>query len=329
MKKPDKNVSPGFSWRRRLIRIFLVVSAITLAVAAIEFPYSVDAPLSSIEQGALRRYYEDVYRTSSLRQLDQQASADDTRYVQMAEKAAKDYKIKDLVRSFVDKYELQKLPVLDIGSGRGYLQDMVEDYTGLDISPTASRFYHKKFVLGSATALPFADQTFDGAWSIWVLEHVPNPEQALSELRRVMRDQGVVLLYPAWSCTTWAAGGYAVRPYSDFGLKGKLIKALIPVRLSAPYRAAALVPGRIIRGVGGLLSKPTKLRYRRLAPNYDAYWQSDSDAVNSIDRFDVMLWFRSRGDECLNCRGSAGTVFMRGDPLIIRIRKAMNESEAN
>jgi hypothetical protein len=44
------------------------------------------------------------------------------------------------------------MAVLEIGSGRGYLQDVAQNYTGLDISPSVARFYHKKFVLGSATA---------------------------------------------------------------------------------------------------------------------------------------------------------------------------------
>jgi Methylase involved in ubiquinone/menaquinone biosynthesis len=72
------------------------------------------------------------------------------------------------------------------------LQDAAQNYTGLDISPNVARFYHKKFVLGSATAMPFPDNSFEAIWSIWVFEHVPNPEQAFREARRVMRDNGVL-----------------------------------------------------------------------------------------------------------------------------------------
>jgi SAM-dependent methyltransferase len=212
--------------------------------------------------------------------------------------------------------------VLDIGSGRGYLQDVAEDYTGLDISPTVRRFYHKKFVLGSATALPFPDNSFDGAWSIWVFEHVPNPEQAFRECRRVVRDGGLIMLRPAWNCTTWPANGYRVRPYSDFNLAGKLKKAMIPIRFSAPFKAAEKVPVRFLRGVASLLGGPTTLHYTRLTPNHKEYWEPDSDAVNSLDRHEVMLWFRTRGDECLNCKGVAGSIFMSGEPwLIIRVHK--------
>ena len=61
-------------------------------------------------------------------------------------------------------------------------QDIVEDYTGLDISATARAKYHKRFVQADVRAMPFADGEFDAVWTIWVLEHVPNPEQALREI---------------------------------------------------------------------------------------------------------------------------------------------------
>jgi SAM-dependent methyltransferase len=210
---------------------------------------------------------------------------------------------------------------LEIGSGRGYLQDLAQDYTGLDISPSVARFYHKKFVLGSATAIPFPDDSFDGVWSIWVFEHVPNPEQAFHEARRVTRDKGVLFLWPAWNCTPWAADGYEVRPYSDFGLRGKIIKASIPLRTSAPVIAMSLIPIRIVRNFVARFG-PTRLRYRRLNPNYDKYWAADSDAVNSIDVQEAMLWFRSRGDECLNC--DSRSVLLPAIPLIIRVHKPIN-----
>src|SRR5262245_45610247 len=49
---------------------------------------------------------------------------------------------------------------------------------------TAARHYHKRFVHGTATAMPFEENTFDAIWTVWVLEHIPNPETALSEMRR-------------------------------------------------------------------------------------------------------------------------------------------------
>lgn len=136
-----------------------------------------------------------------------------------------------------------------------------------------------------------------------------------------MKNNAVLFLYPAWNCNAWAAEGYSVRPYSDFGLKGKLIKASIPVRSSAPFRGPALILSRILRNLASRFG-PTRLHYRLLQPNYKDYWVADSDAVSSIDRYEVMLWFRSRGDECLNCEGISGSLLMRGvPPLVIRVHK--------
>jgi len=51
--------------------------------------------------------------------------------------------------------------------------------------------------------------------------------------------------------------------------------------------------------------------------NFSKYWVADSDVVNSIDRFEALLWFRSRGDECLNC--SAQDFWRHDGTLILRI----------
>jgi len=172
----------------------------------------------------------------------------------------------------------------------------------------------------SATALPFPDDSFEGVWSIWVLEHVPNPEQALLEARRVIRDNGIIFLLPAWNSAPWLAQGYAVRPYADFDLGGKLIKASIPVRSSPAFAVATLIPIRVVRSVAAWLG-PTRLRYRRLSPNYAEYWMPDSDAVNSIDRHEAAIWFLSRGDDFLNCEKSLFEFF---GPLIIRVHKSIS-----
>ena len=168
--------------------------------------------------------------------------------------------------------------------------------------------------------MPFPDDSFDAVWSIWVFEHVPNPEQAFLEARRVTRDKGVLFLLPAWNCTPWAAEGYEVRPYSDFGLTGKLIKASIPLRSSGEFKVMSLIPNRILRSFVARFG-PTRLRYRRLAPNYEKYWERDSDAVNSIDSHEAMLWFLSRGDECLNCEDASVFLPLVSMPLIIRVHK--------
>ena len=305
-----------YKYWQALKHVAVALLLLTGFVAILHFPFDTDAPLTREEVEAAKKYYTEAYREPVVE--NQKKSEYETKYIRVAEAAALASKIEDQVGAFVQRFNLTDRPVLEIGSGRGYLQDVARNYTGLDISPSVARFYHKTFVLGSATAMPFPDNSFDGVWSIWVFEHVPNPEQAFREARRVTRNNGVLFLYPAWNCTPWAAEGYEVRPYSDFNLAGKLIKASIPLRSSLPFRVVSLVPNRIVRTFVAQFG-PTKLRYRRLTPNYEQYWVQDSDAVNSIDSHEAMLWFRSRGDECLNCQG--GSVLMGFMPLIIRDHK--------
>ena len=301
---------------RALTHVIAVALVVSFIVAVLHFPYDVDAPLSELEVAAAQKYYTEAYHKPTTEKL---APSDyETEYMRVAQTVARATRIEEQVEAFVKRFNLSDQPVLEIGSGRGYLQDVAQNYIGLDISPTVARFYHKRFVLGSATAMPFPDDSFDGVWSIWVFEHVPNPEQAFREARRVTRDNGLLFLHPAWNCTSWAAEGNEVRPYSDFDFLGKIVKASIPLRSSPPFVLMARIPNRLVRDLVAQFG-PTRLRYRRLTPNYDKYWVADSDAVNSIDVHEALLWFRSRGDECLNCESPS--LLMPDMPLIIRVHK--------
>lgn len=245
-------------------------------------------------------------------------------YVEFARQSAVASGVPDLVRRFVTQYNLRDKRMLEVGAGSGLLQDLVSDYTGLDISPTARRFFHKPFVEASATAMPFPDESFDGLWSIWVLEHIPNPERALREMRRVVKPGGYMLLWPAWEVSRFAAQGYAARPYSDFDWKGKLIKAVLPVARSPLIRGWHAPQGRLLRSLGARIGKgPSRLHFTRLEPNYGAYWEADSDATTSVSLHEVYLWFVTRGDECLNCPpewrvtlGFPGTYYM-----VVKVKK--------
>jgi SAM-dependent methyltransferase len=303
---------------RALLRVLAFASVAFVIISVLNFPYDYDRPLPRQEIEAARKYYEDAYRRQPLK--TQAESEYQTRYEIVAKISAEQIGVERRVRAFVADYNLKDKAVLDIGSGRGHLQDIVNNYTGLDISASVGPFYHKKFVVGSATAMPFADNSFDAAWSIFVFEHIPNPEQAFAETRRVIRDRGLLFLMPAWNCGSWLTEGYEVRPYSDFGITGKLIKASVPLRSSPLYSAITLLPVRVFRQAAAAFG-PTTLRYRRLTPNYETYWEQDSDAVNSIDIYEGLLWFISRGDECLNCDGSASFMHDRRS-LIIRVNKS-------
>lgn len=128
---------------------------------------------------------------------------------------------------------------------------------------------------------------------------------------------GHLLLAPAWQCRNWAAEGYPFRPYRDFNWLGQLVKISIPVRDSLAFRSTYVIPGRLFRFLGFLIRpRPTSFRYGRLAPNYEQYWMSDSDAVNSMDPFEAILWFESRGDRCLTYPTWQSSLLVRTGALV-------------
>jgi SAM-dependent methyltransferase len=311
-RRPNERPRISRFLRRLFVWFYLPLALILIAL---HFPYDTDAsPVR--ETKSATSFYEQAYRPtdSSVRGIDYEKTA--------AEAAAK-YNIEGQVRGFVTRHGLQNKKVLEVGSGRGYLQDIVVDYTGLDLSPAVAPNYHKPFVVGSATAMPFSDSSFDAAWTVWVLEHISTPQKALEEMRRVVKPGGVMLLIVAWNCQPWFAEGFEVRPYSDFNLAGKVVKASIPVRSSILFSLGHLVPIRMVRLVQySLLGESTRLRFRGLNPNYDAYWQPDSDAAVSLDLFETLLWFQSRGDSCINCRSVPADLVALGKPIVIRVNKS-------
>jgi hypothetical protein len=64
-----------------------------------------------------------------------------------------------------------------------------------------------------------------------------------------------------------------------------------------------IFPKRMVRqGLFLLGYRFKQIRYKRLNANYDTFWTSDSDACNSIDPHDAILWFLSHGFDRLSIR---------------------------
>jgi SAM-dependent methyltransferase len=232
---------------------------------------------------------------------------------------AEDHPHHAVLRAFIERFDLRNKTCLEIGSSGGFFQDMVEDYWGTDIAHSLKPHYHKPYRVTEGSRYPFDDHMFDAIWTITVYEHVPELNEAMLEIDRLLKPGGVVLFMPAWQCRPWAAGGYGVRPYRELDWKGKLIKASIPVRNSATWRAIWIFPKRLWRHAGFLMGRRYhEILYRRLNPNYQVFWQSDSDACNSIDPHDAILWFRSHGFECLSHPTQLSAFLVRTGALVFR-----------
>ena len=218
-----------------------------------------------------------------------------------------------MLSQFVQKWGLTNKRCLEIGSSKGLFQDIVDDYTGVDVAESLSGYYHEKFFPVSGAELPFFDNTFDGIFTYATHEHIPELETALEEIVRVLKPGGACLFAPAWHTRPWFAGGYQVRPYADLRWRERMIKFTIPLRDLVLIRWPFVFLRRLTSLFMYIVSRgtPKPLRFKKLAANYEQYWQSDSDACNSLDPFDAILWFRSRNVTCHGYRNLWKALFVR------------------
>jgi ubiquinone/menaquinone biosynthesis C-methylase UbiE len=75
---------------------------------------------------------------------------------------------------------------------------------------------NSKRVVGSILEMPFPDAHFDIVVSSEVIEHTPNPEQAIKEIYRVLKPGGVMVLSTPnrfWIFSLRIAEIFKLRPY--------------------------------------------------------------------------------------------------------------------
>jgi ubiquinone/menaquinone biosynthesis C-methylase UbiE len=118
--------------------------------------------------------------------------------------------------------------ILDVGCGEGVLTEQWADklgsgrIVGIDLDdPKLKAEWDKRqrgnleYRVEDATNLSFADDEFDMATAIEVLEHVPDPERTVSEMARVAKRWVLVSVprEPLWRGLNMARGSYI----KDFG----------------------------------------------------------------------------------------------------------------
>jgi ubiquinone/menaquinone biosynthesis C-methylase UbiE len=110
--------------------------------------------------------------------------------------------------ALIDEIQAAAVPIspssriLEAGCGTGLVMSVLRsrgatDLVGIDLSSgmlSAARRDGERVAQASVTALPFADASFDVAYSFKVLAHVPDIRLALREMARVVRPGGTLVV---------------------------------------------------------------------------------------------------------------------------------------
>jgi ubiquinone/menaquinone biosynthesis C-methylase UbiE len=173
--------------------------------------------------------------------------------------------------------------LLDIGCGTGAVSRAALESLGgnarvVAIDPAlamvlcARRSGIAGVVVGSLPGLPFADASFDGALSAFVMSHVDDPEDAIREIARVVRPGGRIGLsawYPADDDVfrEWAR---VIREFIDPTRIEDAVRHVMPAdsRFSKPGTLAALLAGA---GLGDVVSSEHTVE---CAMTYEEYAES-------------------------------------------------------
>lgn len=118
---------------------------------------------------------------------------------------------RELAVSLLEKYADRGSRILDIGCGAGLLMKELREkgyaVQGVDYSDLAVAYCHSKGLTdvrqGSATSLPFADNSLDVVLLLDVLEHIQDDKAAIAEARRVLKTNGLIIVFAPCFSLLW------------------------------------------------------------------------------------------------------------------------------
>jgi len=103
-----------------------------------------------------------------------------------------------ILKDLVDKHTKNQSTVLDVGCGHGnfVIDELRKKFSlavGIDVSPEVMQknICLDRCVVGEISSMPFESQAFDTVISLWVMEHIKNPETCFKEIQRVLKSGGI------------------------------------------------------------------------------------------------------------------------------------------
>lgn len=126
--------------------------------------------------------------------------------------------------------------LLDAGAGEGRFKSYFSHtrYVGVDLAIGDTQWdYSGLDAISNLEALPFPPETFDATVCTQVLEHVPEPQQVVNEISRVLKPGGTFLLSAPQSWHQHQKPHDYYR-YTSFGLRHILEKSGLQVESIEP-----------------------------------------------------------------------------------------------
>lgn len=158
------------------------------------------------------------------------------------------------------RFARKRLRLADIGCGRGFYfplyAELGASVFGVEPDPVPLRLAKQRgrvtgaFVVSApADKLPFAEASFDAVVMSEILEHLPEPVQALREAHRILKPGGLLLVtvpnadYPfAWDPINWMLErfvGVPIRTGPFAGIWANHLRLYTPGEITAQIEAAA------------------------------------------------------------------------------------------
>ena len=174
-------------------------------------------------------------------------------------------------------------PVLDVGCGTGHSYHLLEprETVGVDVAAGALAGQQRRTIVADMRELPLPDSSFASFLAVQSIEHVPDPQRALAEARRVLEPGGTAIFVTP-NRLTFSPPGEIVDPYHHVEYDQHELRALCATSfgsvemhgLFGSERYLALVEGER-RRLDQLLRRDP-LRLRRFVPRHARQWAYDT-----------------------------------------------------
>ncbi len=108
-------------------------------------------------------------------------------------------KLSFLIRKFTYRSIMKTFrgKILDVGCGLGELLELYKNSVGIDKNSYCVEYCRKKghkCFVGDIYKIPFKKNSFNGILISHVFEHLSNPKRAIKEVKRVLKNNGKLLI---------------------------------------------------------------------------------------------------------------------------------------